>query len=76
MLTSILFDTSKISEEKIKKFKNEIDFELDLIDINLGRWGYSIEIYDFLDVKQVKKLFELLQPKMRAIDEIQINSKE
>lgn len=76
MLTRILFDTSKIQEATIKKFKNEIDFELDLIDINLGRWGDSIEIYDFLDVKQVKKLFEMLQPKWRAIDEIQINSKE
>lgn len=76
MLTRILFDTDKIPEDTIKKFKNEIDFELDLIDINLGRYGDSIEIYDFLDVKQVKKLFEMLQPKMRAIDEIQINSKE
>lgn len=76
MLTRILFDTSKIPEATIKKFKNEIDFELDLIDINLGRLGDSIEIYDFLEVKQVKKLFEMLQPKWRAIDEIQINSKE
>ena len=76
MLTRILFDTAKIPEATIKSFKNEIDFELDLTDINLGRFGDSIEIYDFLDVKQVKKLFEMLQPKMRCIDEIQINSKE
>ena len=76
MLTRILFDTAKIPEAAIKNFKNEIDFELDLTDINLGRFGDSIEIYDFLDVKQVKKLFEMLQPKMRGIDEIQINSKE
>lgn len=76
MLTRILFDPTKIPEAAIKNFKNEIDFELDLTDINLGRFGDSIEIYDFLDVKQVKKLFEMLQPKMRGIDEIQINSKE
>ena len=76
MLTRILFDPTKIPEAAIKNFKNEIDFELDLTDINLGRFGDSIEIYDFLDVKQVKKLFEMLQPKMRCIDEIQINSKE
>jgi hypothetical protein len=76
MLTRILFDTDKISEDTIKKLKREIDFELDLIDINLGRFGDSIEIYDYLNVTQVKKLFEMLQPKMRGIDEIQINSKE
>jgi hypothetical protein len=76
MLTRILFDTDKISEDTIKKLKREIDFELDLIDINLGRFGDSIEIYDYLNVTQVKKLFEMLQPKWRGIDEIQINSKE
>lgn len=76
MLTSIIFDTTEITKETIKKFKNEIDFELNLTDIDVGRWGDSIEIYDYLNVKQVKKLFEILQPKWRAIDEIQINSKE
>lgn len=76
MLTSILFDTAKISQDKIKKLKNEIDFELDLADIELSRWGDAIEICDYLKVDQVKKLFEIIMPKMRCIDEIQINSRE
>ena len=33
MLTSIIFDTTEITKETIKKFKNEIDFELNLTDI-------------------------------------------
>jgi hypothetical protein len=76
MLTKILFNTDKISDESIKRLKNELAFELDVSDIELTRWGDGIEIGDYLNVKQVKTFFEMIKPKMRAIDEIQVNSRE
>ena len=76
MLTKILFDFDKISEESIKRFKNELAIELEVSDIELTKWGDGIEICDYLDVKQVKTFFEMIRPKMKVIDEIQVNSRE
>lgn len=78
MYSELSFNTDNVSREELDELKRMIAFDMDISDIAIGKYGYTIEIYEDLKLSQIVGIIRELKGSGmdKYIDGIKFNSME